>query len=82
MQYSVLITLFHGFFNKEVYMKKPNGFVDKENPHLVCILLKAIYSLNQAPRAWFHTLSSYLLDIGFTASLVDISFIHIYFWQH
>ena len=44
---------------------------DKENPKMMCKLQKAIYGLKQAPRAWFHRLSCYLLDIGFTASLVD-----------
>jgi hypothetical protein len=63
----------HGSLIEEVYMEQPKGFVDKKNPHLVCKLQKAIYGLKQAPRAWFNRLSSYLLDIGFTASLVDTS---------
>jgi hypothetical protein len=63
----------HGSLFEEVYMEQPKGFVDKNHPHSVCKLQKAIYGLKQAPRAWFNRLSSYLLDIGFTASLVDNS---------
>jgi len=58
---------------EEVYMELPQGFLDKLNPGFVCRLHKAIYGLKQAPRAWFTCLSTFLLDIGFTTSLVDIS---------
>ena len=63
----------HGSLLEEVYMEQPKGFVDKNHPNSVCKLQKAIYGLKQAPRAWFKRLSTYLLDIGFTASLVDTS---------
>jgi hypothetical protein len=63
----------HSALFEKVYMEQPKGFVDKNHPHSVCKLQKAIYGLKQALRAWFNRLSSYLLDIGFTASLVDNS---------
>jgi hypothetical protein len=58
---------------EEVYMELPQGFLDKLNPGFVCRLHKAIYGLKLAPRAWFTCLSTFLLDIGFTTSLVDTS---------
>jgi hypothetical protein len=59
-------------------MEQPMGFVDKQQPAFVCKLHKAIYGLKQAPRAWYTRLSNFLLEIGFTASLVDTSlFLHI-----
>jgi hypothetical protein len=54
-------------------MEQPQGFHDKAQPDAVCRLHKAIYGLKQAPRAWFTRLSTFLLDIGFKASLVDNS---------
>jgi hypothetical protein len=43
----------------------------------VCKLHKAIYGFKQALRAWYTRLSNFLLDLGFSASLVDTSlFIH------
>jgi hypothetical protein len=68
----------HGHLTEEVYMEQPAGFVDQTQPTHVCKLHKAIYGLKQAPRAWYTRLSNFLLDLGFTASLVDTSlFIHI-----
>lgn len=67
-----------GSLAEEVFMEQPKWFIDKENPHLVCRLHKAIYGLKQAPRAWFNKLSNYLLDIGFIASLVDTSPLFLY----
>jgi len=61
----------HGTLTEEVYMEQPRGFVDKTHADFVCKLHKAIYGLKQAPRAWYTRLSQFLLDIGFTASLVD-----------
>ncbi|GKF57161.1 retrovirus-related pol polyprotein from transposon TNT 1-94, partial [Tanacetum coccineum] len=44
---------------EEVYVCQPPGFEDPDFPE------KALYRLHQAPRAWYETLSTYLLDNGF-----------------
>ncbi|CAA7057458.1 unnamed protein product [Microthlaspi erraticum] len=49
------------------------GFQDKDNPDAVCKLNKAIYGLKQAPRAWYNELRMFLLQAGFTNSVVDAS---------
>jgi hypothetical protein len=68
----------HGSLTEEVFMEQPRGFVDPSNPDAVCKLRKALYGLKQAPRAWYTRLSNFLLDLGFSASLVDtFLFIHI-----
>nr|GEU46836.1 retrovirus-related Pol polyprotein from transposon TNT 1-94 [Tanacetum cinerariifolium] len=38
------------------------GFVDQDNPSHVYKLKKALYSLKQAPRAWYDMLSSFLIS--------------------
>nr|GEV69865.1 hypothetical protein [Tanacetum cinerariifolium] len=51
--------------DEEVYVMQPLGFQDPEFPHRVYKVEKAMYGLYQAPRAWYGTLSKYLLDNGF-----------------
>lgn len=58
----------HGDLQKEIYMKRPQGFVDMANPSYVCKLIKSLYGHKQAPRAWNSKFTSYLLAIGFKAS--------------
>ncbi|GJS58599.1 putative ribonuclease H-like domain-containing protein [Tanacetum coccineum] len=55
----------YGTIDEEVYVMQPPGFVDPEFPDKVYRVEKAIYGLHQAPRAWYGTLSKYLLANGF-----------------
>ncbi|GKA44348.1 putative ribonuclease H-like domain-containing protein, partial [Tanacetum coccineum] len=41
-----------------------HGFEDPDFPDRVYKVEKALYGLHQAPRAWYETLSTYLLEIG------------------
>ncbi|KAJ4755031.1 hypothetical protein LUZ62_089436 [Rhynchospora pubera] len=63
----------HGQLQETVYMHQPPGFVNPAFPSHVCLLKKAIYGLKQSPRAWFHTLSSALIALGFHGSKFDPS---------
>ncbi|KAD7476922.1 hypothetical protein E3N88_00058 [Mikania micrantha] len=42
----------HGDLNEEVFVEHPEGFERKGQEHKVYKLIKALYGLNQAPRAW------------------------------
>ena len=42
----------NGYLEDEIYMSKPNGFVNKDQEQKVCKLLKSIYGLKQASRSW------------------------------
>ncbi|KAB2617188.1 hypothetical protein D8674_013057 [Pyrus ussuriensis x Pyrus communis] len=72
-QLDVQNAFLHGFLNEDVYMRQPAGFVDPQYPNYVCKLQRSIYGLKQAPQAWFHRFSEFLLQLGFQASPCDYS---------
>nr|GFB82832.1 hypothetical protein [Tanacetum cinerariifolium] len=57
--------------DEEVYVMQPPGFQDPEFPARVYKVEKAMYGLHQAPRAWYGTLSKYLLTNGFQKGIID-----------
>nr|GEY70420.1 ribonuclease H-like domain-containing protein [Tanacetum cinerariifolium] len=61
----------YGTIEDEVYVSQPSGFVDPEFPNRVYKIEKALYGLYQAPRAWYETLSNYLLENGFRRRTID-----------
>ncbi|XP_074363905.1 uncharacterized protein LOC141704579, partial [Apium graveolens] len=55
----------NGEINEEVFVKQPEGYVKRGREHLVYKLLKALYGLRQAPRAWYSKLNKCLEGLGF-----------------
>nr|GFA85788.1 putative ribonuclease H-like domain-containing protein [Tanacetum cinerariifolium] len=56
---------------EEVYVCQPLGFEDPDYPDKVYKVVKALYGLHQAPRAWYETLANYLLENGFQRGKID-----------
>ncbi|KAI3664290.1 hypothetical protein L6452_44775 [Arctium lappa] len=61
----------YGSIEEEVYVCQPPGFENQSYPDRVYKLKKALYGLHQAPRAWYDTLPSYLLENGFERGVID-----------
>ncbi|GJV89025.1 putative ribonuclease H-like domain-containing protein [Tanacetum coccineum] len=61
----------YGKIEEEVYVCQPPGFEDPNFPDRVYKVEKALYGLHQAPRAWYETLSTYLLDNEFQRGKID-----------
>ncbi|GJZ68658.1 putative ribonuclease H-like domain-containing protein, partial [Tanacetum coccineum] len=70
-QMDVKIAFLYGKIKEEVYVCQPPGFEDLDFPDRVYKVEKALYGLHQAPRAWYETLSTYLLDNGFQGGKID-----------
>ncbi|GJT05911.1 putative ribonuclease H-like domain-containing protein [Tanacetum coccineum] len=56
---------------EEVYVCQPPGFEDPDFPDRVYKVKNALYGLHQAPRAWYETLLTYLLDNEFQRGKID-----------
>ncbi|GJU43267.1 putative ribonuclease H-like domain-containing protein [Tanacetum coccineum] len=56
---------------EEVYVSQPPSFVDPDHPKKVYKVVKALYGLHQAPRAWYATLSTFLEKHGYKRGTID-----------
>ncbi|GJX50065.1 putative ribonuclease H-like domain-containing protein [Tanacetum coccineum] len=70
-QMDVKSAFLYGQIEEEVYVCQPLGFEDPDNLDKVYKVVKALYGLHQAPRAWYETLAKYLLDKGFHKGKID-----------
>ncbi|GJZ51603.1 putative ribonuclease H-like domain-containing protein [Tanacetum coccineum] len=70
-QMDVKSAFLYGNIEEEVYVCQPPGFEDPQFPNKVYKVEKALYGLHQAPRAWYETLSTYLLENGFRRVTID-----------
>ncbi|GJZ99688.1 putative ribonuclease H-like domain-containing protein [Tanacetum coccineum] len=70
-QMDVKSDFLYGTIKEEVYVTQPPGFKDLDHPDKVYKLVKALYGLHQAPRAWYETLANYLLGNGFKRGKID-----------
>ncbi|GJT86829.1 putative ribonuclease H-like domain-containing protein [Tanacetum coccineum] len=70
-QMDVKSAFLYGTIDEEVYVSQPPGFVDPKFPKKVYKVEKALYGLHQAPRAWYATLSTFLLKSGYRRGTID-----------
>ncbi|GJV18157.1 retrovirus-related pol polyprotein from transposon TNT 1-94 [Tanacetum coccineum] len=64
-QMDVKSAFLNGKILEEVYVQQPPRFEISKLPNHVCKLVKALYGLKQAPKAWYETLSKFLLQHKF-----------------
>ncbi|GJT55103.1 putative ribonuclease H-like domain-containing protein, partial [Tanacetum coccineum] len=70
-QMDVKSAFLYGTIKEEVYVTQPPGFKDPDHPDKVYKVVKALYGLHQAPRAWYETLANYLLENRFKRGKID-----------
>ncbi|GKE32591.1 putative ribonuclease H-like domain-containing protein, partial [Tanacetum coccineum] len=70
-QIDVKSAFLYGTIEEEVYVYQPPGFEDPQFPNKVYKVEKALYDLHQAPRVWYKTLYTYLLENGFRRGTID-----------
>nr|GEY22095.1 hypothetical protein [Tanacetum cinerariifolium] len=70
-QMDIKSALMYGTIEEKVYVCQPPGSEDPNYPDKVYKVVKALYGLHQAPRAWYETLANYLLENGFQRGKID-----------
>ena len=70
-QMDVKSAFLYGKIEEEVYVTQPQGFEDTHQPKKVYKVVKALYGLHQAPRAWYARLSTFLLEHGYRRGAID-----------
>nr|GEV75005.1 copia protein [Tanacetum cinerariifolium] len=70
-QMDVKSAFLYGKIDKEVYVSQLPGFIDLKFPKKVYKVIKALYGLHQAPRAWYATLSTFMVHSGYKRGLID-----------
>nr|GEV40037.1 retrovirus-related Pol polyprotein from transposon TNT 1-94 [Tanacetum cinerariifolium] len=61
----------NGKLKKEVYVQQPPSFESSEFPDYVCKLDKALYGLKQVPKAWYETLSTFIIQNKLIRGIID-----------
>nr|GEY21042.1 hypothetical protein [Tanacetum cinerariifolium] len=70
-QMDVKSAFLYGKIAEEVYVTQPRGFEDPDHPKKIYKVVKALYGLHQAPRAWYERLSIFLLKHRYRRGTID-----------
>nr|GEV34923.1 hypothetical protein [Tanacetum cinerariifolium] len=70
-QMDVKSAFLYGTVDEEVYVIQPPGFVDPKFHNKVYKVVKALYGLHQAPRAWYATLFTSLEKSRYRRGAID-----------
>jgi hypothetical protein len=72
-QLDVSNAFLHGHISERVLCQQPTGFEAHDQPDVICLLLRSLYGLRQAPRAWFTRFVDHALALGILQSKADPS---------
>nr|GEU43555.1 retrovirus-related Pol polyprotein from transposon TNT 1-94 [Tanacetum cinerariifolium] len=70
-QMDVKSAFLYGTIEEEVYVCQPLRFEDPDHPDKDYKVVKALFGLHQASRAWYETLANYLLENSFQGGKID-----------
>ena len=68
-QMNVKIAFLNGNLEEEIYMMQLEGFIAKNQEHMVCKLKRSIYGLKQASRSWNIRFDQAIKSFGFQQNL-------------
>lgn len=70
-QFDVVTAFLNAALKEEIYMKQPDGFVQRGRENWICKLQRSLYGLKQAPRCWNSEFDHFLRGLNFKRSCKD-----------
>jgi hypothetical protein len=70
-QMDVKTTFLNEELEEEIHMTQSDEFVVKGQEDKVCMLLKSVYNLKQAPKQWYEKFDVTLILVDFSINEVD-----------
>lgn len=70
-QYDFVTAFLNAKLGVRIYIEQPEGYRVRGKEDHVCLLLKSLYGLRQAPLEWNHALHELLLRMGFARCYKD-----------
>ena len=70
-QLDVKTAYLNGKIDAEIYMKQPEGYIDKNRPNAVCKLKKGLYGLKQGAKCWNTEIDKFLSKTGYKRGTKD-----------
>jgi Reverse transcriptase (RNA-dependent DNA polymerase) len=71
VQLDFITAYLNSHINEEIYIKQPEGYIEKGKEHLICKIKKGLYGLKQSAREWSKRLTKFLIEIGFRPLMAD-----------
>ncbi|GJS14932.1 retrotransposon protein, putative, ty1-copia subclass [Tanacetum coccineum] len=68
-QMDVKTVFLNGYLNEDIYMVRPEGFIDPKHPKKVCKLQRSICGLKQESRSWNKRFDEEIKRFGFAQNL-------------
>lgn len=59
----------NGSLDESIFMRQPDGFIEKGKEHMLCKLKRSIYGLKQASRTWNTYFDNAIKSFGFEQCL-------------
>ena len=70
-QMDIKTAFLHGKLEETIYMQQPQGYLELEKEHKVCLLKKSLYDLKQSPCQLYKRFDEFMLKVEFTRSNYD-----------
>nr|GEX18063.1 putative ribonuclease H-like domain-containing protein [Tanacetum cinerariifolium] len=71
LEMDMKIAFLYGKISEEVYVSQPPGFIDSKFLNKVYKVVKALYGLHQALRAWYATLYTFLVKSRYRRGIIE-----------